>query len=166
MQDLLELAKQKMEDFGWFRLPVMPIHGDFCQFNCRFEGRQVVGIVDWDHSRLGPRLLDIAHALNIGLGRRGSIEYYEDFRWYDSVILEPDTLESWFKSYARYGFPLSEEEAQLLPFTCAVMWIEESAGFYPTSSVEMPNCDAIVKYLRHLLQETKSISNIVRSCIS
>ena len=56
MNKLLKLTRQKMEHLGWFRLPIMPIHGDFCQFNCRFDGNQVVGIVDWDHSRLAPRL--------------------------------------------------------------------------------------------------------------
>jgi len=57
-----------MERLGWAELSLIPVHGDYHHFNCRFKGDRVVGIVDFDNARMECRLYDVAHALNITLG--------------------------------------------------------------------------------------------------
>ncbi|WP_425569539.1 phosphotransferase [Nonomuraea salmonea] len=38
-------------------------HGDFGPWNIVWRGERPVGILDWDYARSGPRLHDVAHAL-------------------------------------------------------------------------------------------------------
>lgn len=163
--DLLDEAKYRLLDLGWLDLPQMPIHGDYCQFNCRFEGGQVVGIVDWDSARLGSRLLDVAHALNIGLGWRGSIDYYEDFLWRDAVVPNRQVFTDWLIEYSRTAPPLSDKELQLLPLVCSALWPAPSSGFEPKCDAEVPGCDALVQYMRHYLVGAEDISKDLKASL-
>ncbi len=160
--DLLEEVKQRLLDLGWLDLPQSPIHGDYCHFNCRFDEGQVVGVVDWDNAHLGPRLLDIAHAVNIGLGWSGSINYYEDFLWRNSVLPNHQELMNWFSEYSRTAPLLSEEEIQLIPLVCAALWPAPSSGFEPKCEVEIPKCEAVVRYMQYFLNEAENISKNLR----
>lgn len=46
------------------RAPVQTIcHGDFAPYNCVFDGRNAVGIIDFDTAHPGPRVWDVASAL-------------------------------------------------------------------------------------------------------
>jgi hypothetical protein len=52
---------------GWrapTRFPVEVIcHGDFAPYNCVFEGRKLVGVIDFDYAHPGSRAWDLAYAL-------------------------------------------------------------------------------------------------------
>ena len=158
LSDLLEEAKQRLLALGWFDLPQVPIHGDYCQFNCRFEGDQVVGVVDWDHARMGSRLMDIAHAINIGLGWRGSIDYHEDFLWRDAVVPSRETFINWLIAYHHQAPPLTDVEIQILPLICAALWPAPSIAFVPTNDNEVVGCNAMVDYMQHYLDKAEDIS--------
>lgn len=46
------------------RAPVQTIcHGDFAPYNCVFDGRNAVGIIDFDTAHPGPRVWDVASAV-------------------------------------------------------------------------------------------------------
>lgn len=51
---------------GWQVACTEPVevicHGDFAPHNCVLEGSRVVGVIDFDHARPGPRLWDVAYA--------------------------------------------------------------------------------------------------------
>lgn len=54
-------------DLPW-QLPAQPhaevvVHGDFAPYNLVFDGARLVGIIDLDYARPGPRTYDIASAL-------------------------------------------------------------------------------------------------------
>ncbi|MFZ7087732.1 phosphotransferase [Curtobacterium sp. RRHDQ10] len=57
----------RSEDDIWSqaaRLPVETIcHGDFAPYNCSFDGRNAVGIFDFDTAHPGPRVWDVASAV-------------------------------------------------------------------------------------------------------
>ena len=52
---------------GWMLEAVEPYevicHGDFAPYNCVFDGRRLVGIIDFDTAHPGPRIRDIAYAI-------------------------------------------------------------------------------------------------------
>ena len=58
---------QNLESHTWLlpsRTPVEVIcHGDFAPYNVVLNGRQAVGIIDFDTAHPGPRIWDIAYAL-------------------------------------------------------------------------------------------------------
>jgi len=165
MRGLLEKAKQRAVELGWLDLPLSPIHGDYCQFNCRFKGNRVVGVVDWDQARLAPRLLDVVFAVNIGLGWSGSLDYYEDFLWRDSVLPDLQALVNWLAEYGQQAPPFSEEEIRLFPLLCAALWPGPAGGFEPKCEAEMPGCDAVVGYMRRLVDEADDISGALRASL-
>lgn len=45
------------------RMPQLPIHGDYNQGNLTYEGLQVIGVFDFDWSRIDMRLFDLAQSL-------------------------------------------------------------------------------------------------------
>ena len=53
--------------FGWqapTREPVEVIcHGDFAPYNCVFDQRKLVGVIDFDHAHPGSRAWDLAYAI-------------------------------------------------------------------------------------------------------
>ncbi|WP_240958554.1 phosphotransferase [Streptomyces barkulensis] len=54
-------------DRGWHAPPLEPVevvcHGDFAPYNCVFDGRRTVGVIDFDYARPGPRRWDLGYAL-------------------------------------------------------------------------------------------------------
>jgi Ser/Thr protein kinase RdoA (MazF antagonist) len=73
--------------------PVQVIcHGDFAPHNCVLDGEQVVGIIDFDHARPGPRLSDVAYAA---------------YRWVPMTA--PENAD---------GFGTAEEQARRLRLFC------------------------------------------------
>ena len=158
LQEMLTFTERRMELLGWSDLDVIPVHGDYHQFNCRFEGDRVVAIVDFDNSRLEPRLYDVAYALDMMLGLDWRREADEDFIWRNVRLLEPAILHPWMTAYSRYAPPLSEAEIQLLPWVCATVWPEAIHGFLPKSTVEVPGCEKVVECMRHLLANALLLS--------
>jgi Ser/Thr protein kinase RdoA (MazF antagonist) len=140
-----------VKSLGWSELSLIPVHGDYHQFNCRFEGDQVAGIVDFDNTRLEPRLYDVAYAINDMLGMDWRREPDDKFLWSRSRLLEPAALKKWLRAYNRYAPPLSKEEIKLLPLVCAVVWPETIHAFYPRISEEVEDCNNVIKVIENLL---------------
>jgi len=59
----LELAKKRLPDDVFFKLPCLTIHGDFHPGNIKFRGNAVAGFFDLDWASWQPRLFDIAYGL-------------------------------------------------------------------------------------------------------
>lgn len=161
LSEFLELARRNAYEDGWNRLPVQPIHGDFCQFNCRFSASDVVGVVDWDHARLGPRLLDIAQAVNIGLGWATEIDHYEDFTWADARPLEIEQVSTWLTAYLSEARPLTATEARLLPWACAALWPWHVGGFWPQNSDAWCAPDAVTDYVGRIVDRYADLVELV-----
>jgi len=151
LQETLQTAEEQMERLGWSNLGRVPVHGDFHQFNCRFEGDGVVGVVDFDNSRLEPRLYDVAYALDMMLGLDWRSEWEKRFLWRNCRLLEPAVVNPWLAAYCRQGAPFSELEKKLLPLLCVVVWPEVIHGFFPTSSVEVSGCGRVAEFVRYLV---------------
>jgi len=166
LSEFLELARRNAYEDGWNQLPVQPIHGDFCQFNCRFSGSDVVGVVDWDHARLGPRLLDIAQAVNIGLGWATGIDYYEDFTWADARPLELEALSTWLTAYLSEAHPLTATEARLLPWACVALWPWHVGGFWPQAHDAGFGPDTVIGYVSRMVDGYADFVDVLRECKS
>ena len=158
LQEMLTAAERQMESLGWSDLEVIPVHGDYHQFNCRFEGDRVVAIVDFDNSRLEPRLYDVAYALDMMLGLDWRREPDENFLYRNARPLDPVTLQPWMMAYSRHAPPLSEAEIRLLPWVCAAVWPEAIHGFLPKSTAEVPGCDEVAECMHHLLDNAPLLS--------
>ena len=165
LQEMLAVAEQRMESLGWSDLDVIPVHGDYHQFNCRFEGDRVVAIVDFDNSRLEPRIYDVAYALDMMLGLDWRREPDEDFLWRNARPLDLAVLQPWMTAYNRYAPPLSETEIRLLPWVCAAVWPEAIHGFLPKSTAEVPGCEEVAECMHHLLDNAPLLSeHIDQTC--
>ena len=158
LQEMLTFTERQMELLGWSDLDVIPVHGDYHQFNCRFEGDQVAAIVDFDNSRPEPRLYDVAYALDMMLGLNWRREADEDLIWRNARPLEPAALHPWMTAYSRHAPPLSEAEIQLLPWVCAAVWPEAIQGFLPKSTADVPGCEKVVQCMRQLLAKALLLS--------
>ncbi|MEC9372251.1 MAG: phosphotransferase, partial [Planctomycetota bacterium] len=55
-------AARRVDDAGLPDWPRQVIHGDWHPGNMLFRGHEVVGVVDFDSARIGPRVLDVANA--------------------------------------------------------------------------------------------------------
>jgi Ser/Thr protein kinase RdoA (MazF antagonist) len=149
-------ARREMERLGWWEVAVQPIHGDYCQFNCRFRGDGVAAIIDWDHARLAPRISDVAHALNVTLGWAREIDYYEDFRWRDARPLRPDEVGVWLARYCQSAGPLTVQEARLLPWACLAHWPRQTAGFALEDVGNPDGPDLIAGYVLRLQDDVSA----------
>ncbi|NKB70485.1 MAG: phosphotransferase [Candidatus Latescibacteria bacterium] len=161
LDTILQKAKERLSAAEWFALPHVPIHGDFCQFNSRFKNHALVGVVDWDTARLAPRILDVAHAMNIALGWSSSIDYYEDFKWQDTVVPKEREIVHWITQYRRLAPEMTDKEVHLLPLVCAAIWPAPSSGFEPKNEQEVENCEIAIDFMRHFMDEADAISKAI-----
>jgi len=162
IEKMLEDAVQSMESLGWSNLPLVPVHGDYHQFNCRFEQDRVVGIVDFDNARFEPRLYDVAHALVEILGLEWRHECDEDRLWQTARVLEPARIAPWLSAYKCCAPVLSESEIELLPLVCAAVWPEMLNAFYSGYEAAIAGCDVVAEFMRYLLDNTDILSECVR----
>jgi len=147
-----------MTSLGWDDLPRIPVHGDFHQFNCRFDGHRVVGVVDFDNSRLEPRLYDVAYAISFMLGMDWPAEAQTRGRWRRCRTMSPGPWQAWVKAYLREAAPLEPAEARLLPYVCAAVWPEVVNDFYPRDSEDLPESACVVECMRHFLDHAESLA--------
>jgi Ser/Thr protein kinase RdoA (MazF antagonist) len=91
--ELTAEAENVLNSLGWSDLALIPVHGDYHQFNCRFEGDEVAAVVDFDNSRLEPRLYDIVYALHMMLGLGWQVEAEKEPVWSRARLLEPALIE-------------------------------------------------------------------------
>ena len=99
LREMLAITERRMKRLGWSKLPLIPVHGDYHIFNCRFAGNEVVGVVDFDNTRLEPRLYDLAYALNTMLGLDWRREYDHVFLWAGVKPLQPMAVQTWLSAY-------------------------------------------------------------------
>jgi Ser/Thr protein kinase RdoA (MazF antagonist) len=159
VEDLLTDAVDRLDRLGWADLPAVPIHGDFCQFNCRFTGANVSGVIDWDCARKEPRIVEVAFAMNIGLGWSREIDYYENFQWSLSRNPQVDEMIEWLKAYLSEGPRLSEQELRMLPYACAAIWPSPGAGFVPDSEQNLRRCGRFESRMASLISDATAISD-------
>ena len=117
--------------------------------------------MDFDNSRLEPRIYDVAYALNMMLGLDWRREPEEDHIWRNARPLDPEILGPWMTAYSRYAPPLSEAEIRLLPWVCAAVWPEAIHGFLPKVAAEVPGCEKVAGWMRHLLEDAPILSEHV-----
>ncbi len=143
----------------WFTLPHVPVHGEFCQYHCRYDGDAVVGVIDWDTARLAPRIQDVARAIDIGLGWGPLVEDYDGFTWQRTEIPVVSDVAHWVNCYLQEGPPLSQREIELFPYICAAMWPTAGGAQVPASEEEMAECDRVVRFMRFWLNEATVIQD-------
>ena len=153
LHDLLEITGVKLKQSGWPRLPLLPAHGDYHHFNCRFKGSDVVGVVDFDNTRPEPRLYDVAYALCTMIGLKWHSEAHPSHVWKNVNILTSQAVAAWLHAYRTHAPAFSEEEVRLLPLVCAAVWPEVLNGFVPCNSEEVEGCEAVIYFMRYLLED-------------
>jgi len=158
LYEMLTIAEGQMESLGWADLDAIPVHGDYHQFNCRFKGDRVAAIIDFDNSRLEPRIYDIAYALDMMLGLDWRREPEKEYLWRNTRLLRPEIIGSWMTAYSRYAPPLSDAEIRLLPWVCAAVWPEAIHGFLPKTAAEVSGCEKVAGCMRHLLEDAPILS--------
>jgi len=158
LHEMLTAAGGQMESLGWSDLDAIPVHGDYHLFNCRFEGDRVAAIVDFDNSRLEPRIYDVAYAMDMMLGLDWRREPEEEYLWRDARLLGPEAIGPWMTAYSRYAPPLSDTEIRLLPWVCAAVWPEAIHGFLPKTAAEVPGCERVAECMRYLLDNASMLS--------
>jgi Ser/Thr protein kinase RdoA (MazF antagonist) len=165
LYEMLTIADERMESLGWSDLDTIPVHGDYHQFNCRFEGDQVAAMVDFDNSRLEPRIYDVAYAMDMMLGLDWRREPEEEYLWRDARLLRPEIIGPWMTAYSRYAPPLSAAEIRLLPWVCAAVWPEAIHGFLPKTAEEMPGCERVAECMRYLLGNAVMLSRCIEQAV-
>ena len=158
MRRLLDVALAKMKSLGWDEMPCIPVHGDYHQFNCRFDGARVVGVVDFDNSRLEPRLYDVAYAVSFMLGMDWPAEAQTRGRWRRCRPITPELWRNWMSAYRREAPPLSPAEIRLLPYVCAAVWPEVVNDFFPTDVEDLPRSERVVECMQYFLDEAESMT--------
>ena len=152
------MALARLVSLGWEERDCIPVHGDFHQSNCRFDGDRVVGVVDFDNSRLEPRLYDVAYAVSFMLGMDWPAEAQTRGRWRRCRPMMPHPWRAWLNAYLREGPPLEAREARLLPHVCAAVWPEVVNDFFPTDARDLPRSTRVVECMRHFLDGAESLT--------
>jgi homoserine kinase type II len=128
-------------------MPVLPIHCDYHPGNLKFEKEKVVGIVDFDWSKIDYRLFDVA---------LGLVYFASEWKGKAAGTLLPDKFELFLKSYNDtcrrlvYLEPLTlQEQKNLLPMLAAanlyvIHW--DLADFYETPN---PDDDEYYVFIDH-----------------
>ncbi len=144
-------AVERVRRLGWDDLPAVAVHGDYHQFNCRFDGDELVAIVDFDNCRLEPRLYDVAYASDFMLALDWRRESEQRGLWRTVRRLDAARVFGWLEAYSRFAPPLSDDERRMLPSACAVVWPEVIQGFAPTRDDEVAGCESVTVAMRPLL---------------
>ena len=148
---------------NWWGLPHVPVHGEFCQYHCRYQGDELVAVIDWDTARLAPRIQDVARAMDVCLGWGTSVEDYDSFQWRKTAVPEVADVVHWVDRYRDSGPAFSRKEVELLPYACAAMWPTAGGSHVPNSEAEVPGCDRVVQFMRFWLDEAAAIQEALIS---
>lgn len=154
-----EGIRANLDQEPYWELPHIPIHGEFSQYHCRYEGDEVAAVIDWDTVRLAPRLHDLSRAIDIGIGWGSSVEDPYTFSWHQTDVPSVDDIAEWMESYLELGPPLSQKEVKLLPYVCAAMWGVAGCPAVPRSDAEVENCERAADFMRLWLTEASAIQD-------
>ncbi len=165
LEEHLKIAWREMSRLRWEGLSSEPIHGDYCHFNCRFAGDIVASIVDWDHARLAPRTLDLAHFLGVACGWPVPIDHYEDFRWSATRVPELQYLENLLRCYATGGGRLCSQECELLPWTVVALWPQQVVRFY-LHDEGFERSRAVVDFSEFFIENSSQIFRIAKNAVA
>lgn len=164
MEEILHTARSILVSEDWFELPHVPVHGEYCQYHCRYAGDKVVGVIDWDTARLAPRIQDVARALDIGLGW-GAVEDYDSFQWQRTEIPEVADVVHWVDCYRETAPPFSRKELELFPYACAAMWPTAGGSQVPGTEARVADCDRVVQFMRFWLDEAAVIQEALMQLV-
>jgi Ser/Thr protein kinase RdoA (MazF antagonist) len=105
-------------------LPQTVTHGDFTLANLLFDTKgNLAGIFDFDWSRWGPRVRDLADGMYFIAGiRRSPLEPGNIWSLTESVGLTVDRCADWLNAYQSVAV-LSAEEAACIPLALAARWL-------------------------------------------
>lgn len=158
-----EGVRSRLVAQAYWELPHIPIHGEFHQYHCRYEGDQVAAVVDWDTVRLAPRLHDVSRAIDIGVGWSASVEDPYAFRWHLTEVPTVGDIVEWMEAYLEFGPPLSRREIELFPYVCAAMWGTAGCPGVPRSDADMEHCGRVVDFMRFWVREASAIQDALAS---
>ncbi len=119
-----EKAAVRAEQSGVSRWPVQVIHGDWHPGNMIFQAGRIVGVIDYDAVRLGPRVIDAANGtLQFSIDRAGR----DPDAWNDALAL--DRAGAFIRGYDGVEDSiLSRAEMEALPWLMIEAMIVESLG--------------------------------------
>lgn len=150
MGSMLKTAKGLLLQRDWWQLPHVPVHGEFCQYHCRFEDGRLVAVIDWDTTRLAPRIQDLARAVDVGLGWGESVETYDSYQWRWTDTPTVEAVAQWMNGYLAMAPPLTTKEVELFPYVCAAICYLLPADLKcrgwtnkcPTANASCNSCDS------------------------
>ena len=123
LASVYERASARVREFGLASWPRQVVHCDYHPGNLVFAGGMVQALVDFDASRVGPRILDVANgALQFSVTRSG----LDPEAW--PVELDTVRLHAFLRAYdAVEGCILSQAELRALPWLMIEALIAEAA---------------------------------------
>ncbi len=157
MAELLNRASSLLIAKNWFDLPHIPIHGEYHQYHCRYDGDQVAAVIDWDTARLAPRLQELCRALNVGIGWGAPILDNDNYRWQWMGVPSVGDVADWMNHYRESAPPLSLDETELLPYVCVGMWPQSGGSQVPSCDEEVEGCDRVVQFMRFWFDEAEAV---------
>lgn len=160
MNETLRRARDYLLARDWFSLPHVPIHGEFNQYHCRFEGERVLGVIDWDTTRLAPRIQDVARAMNVGIGW-GPVDTHYSFAWQLTATPDIGAIIRWVDHYLQNAPPFTREELELFPYLCAAIWPTSGGAQVPRNEDEVHNCERVAEYMRFFVDEADAIRRAI-----
>lgn len=160
---LFEGVRSSLIQKRYWELPHIPIHGEYHQYHCRYEGDEVAAVIDWDTARLAPRLHDLSRAIDIGIGWSSSLDDPYNFSWHYTDVPTVEDIVEWMRSYLELGPPLSRREIDLFPSVCAAMWGTAGCPGVPRSDAEIESCEKVTDFMRLWLTEASAIQDALGS---
>jgi Ser/Thr protein kinase RdoA (MazF antagonist) len=161
MGSILRQAREVLLGRDWWSLPHIPVHGEFCQYHCRYEGEEVIAVIDWDTTRLAPRIQDLARAIDVGMGWSSAVSTYDSFQWRLTDTATIEDVAKWLSCYLELAPPLSRTEAELLPYACAAMWPTAGGSQVPGTDEQVQDCERVVQFMRFWVDEAQAISDVL-----
>ncbi len=120
----LDRLREEFSDAVYQALPQTLTHGDFTLANLLFApDGSVCGVFDFDWSRRGPRVRDIADGLFFVAGRRRTpLQAGSIWSLTEAVELRPERCAAWLGSYIAVN-PLTPAEWDAIPLALAARWL-------------------------------------------
>jgi len=120
----LARLQKELPDGVYYQLPQTMTHGDFTLANLLFSDvGSVCGVFDFDWSRRGPRVRDVADGMFFVAGqRRTPLMAANIWSLTEAVELSTDRCAAWLESYQQSN-PLSPAEVAAIPLALAARWL-------------------------------------------
>lgn len=120
----LDRLREEFSDAAYQSLPQTLTHGDFTLANLLFApDGNVCGVFDFDWSRRGPRVRDLADGLFFVAGRRRTpLQAGSIWSLTEAVELLPPRCAVWLGSYTAIN-PLTPGEWNAIPLALAARWL-------------------------------------------